>query len=72
MTAPSGTPAAPAGAPAAAPDGQDARPGAAEQEERAFCVRCSEPTEHPASTPGATLCPVCEWQEAERVACSCT
>ncbi|GAA2449792.1 hypothetical protein GCM10010405_36620 [Streptomyces macrosporus] len=64
-----------------APNEQDVRPGPdvdrsasgeREQEERAFCVRCGEPTEHPASTPGATLCPVCEWQEAERVACSCT
>ncbi|MEE4542543.1 hypothetical protein V2S66_11270 [Streptomyces sp. V4-01] len=36
----------------------------------ADCVLCSEPTEHPASTRGATLCPVCEWQEAQRTACS--
>jgi hypothetical protein len=36
----------------------------------ADCVLCGEPTEHPASTKGATLCPVCEWQEAQRTACS--
>ncbi|MFI1097182.1 hypothetical protein [Streptomyces sp. NPDC020917] len=37
---------------------------------RADCVLCGEPTDHPASTRGATLCPVCEWQEAQRNACS--
>ncbi len=36
----------------------------------AECVLCREPTEHPESTKGATLCPVCEWREAERAACS--
>ncbi|MFC4034908.1 hypothetical protein ACFO3J_26070 [Streptomyces polygonati] len=36
----------------------------------ADCVLCGEPTEHPASTRGATLCPVCAWQEAQRTACS--
>lgn len=36
----------------------------------ADCVLCGEPTEYPASTKGATLCPVCEWQEAQRMACS--
>ncbi|SEG09196.1 hypothetical protein SAMN05216223_103195 [Actinacidiphila yanglinensis] len=39
-------------------------------EPRADCVLCGEPTEHPNSTKGATLCPVCEWQEAQRTACS--
>ncbi len=39
-------------------------------EPRADCVLCGEPTEHPASTRGATYCPVCEWQEAQRTACS--
>lgn len=43
---------------------------APEREPRADCVLCGEPTEHPASTKGATLCPVCEWQEAQRTACS--
>jgi hypothetical protein len=36
----------------------------------AACVLRGEPTEHPASRRGATLCPVCEWQEAQRTACS--
>ncbi len=36
----------------------------------AECVLCREPTEHPESTKGATLCPVCTWQEAARSACS--
>ncbi|MFI1224546.1 MULTISPECIES: hypothetical protein [unclassified Streptomyces] len=36
----------------------------------AACVLCSEPTEYPESTKGATLCPVCAWQEAGRTACS--
>ncbi|SFE88043.1 hypothetical protein SAMN05216251_10636 [Actinacidiphila alni] len=36
----------------------------------ADCVLCGEPTEYPASTRGATYCPVCEWQEAQRTACS--
>ncbi len=38
--------------------------------ELADCVHCGDPTEYPASTRGATLCPVCEWQEAQRTACS--
>ena len=42
----------------------------APDEPRAECVLCREPTEYPASTKGATLCPVCEWQEAQRGACS--
>lgn len=37
---------------------------------RADCVHCGRPTEHPASVSGVTLCPVCEWQEAGRSACS--
>ncbi|MET8681355.1 hypothetical protein ABZW18_28190 [Streptomyces sp. NPDC004647] len=36
----------------------------------ADCVLCGEPTEYGAAQPGATLCPVCEWQEAQRTACS--
>ncbi|QGV77961.1 hypothetical protein [Streptomyces ficellus] len=36
----------------------------------AACVQCQEPTEYPESTRGITLCPVCEWREAERAACS--
>ncbi|WP_146259062.1 hypothetical protein [Streptomyces tateyamensis] len=37
---------------------------------RAACVLCGAPTEHPAATAGATLCPVCAWQQAGRAACS--
>ncbi|MBW8700214.1 hypothetical protein MBT84_11450 [Streptomyces sp. MBT84] len=36
----------------------------------ADCVLCREPTEYPESYRGITLCPVCEWQEAQRTACS--
>jgi hypothetical protein len=36
----------------------------------AECVLCREPTEYPESAKGITLCPVCEWQEAQRTACS--
>ncbi|MEV5257667.1 hypothetical protein AB0L02_06345 [Streptomyces anulatus] len=44
--------------------------GAAEGPPYAECVLCREPTEYPESTKGATLCPVCVWQEAGRTACS--
>ncbi|MFF1797262.1 hypothetical protein ACIF6L_10420 [Kitasatospora sp. NPDC086009] len=37
---------------------------------RADCVLCGEPTELPADHPGVTLCPVCTWQQAQRIACS--
>jgi hypothetical protein len=43
---------------------------AADGVEVADCVHCGDPTEYPASTRGVTLCPVCEWQEAQRTACS--
>ncbi|MFJ8358319.1 hypothetical protein [Streptomyces sp. NPDC093984] len=36
----------------------------------AECVLCRRPTEYPESYRGITLCPVCEWQEAQRTACS--
>ncbi|MCX5238371.1 hypothetical protein [Streptomyces prunicolor] len=36
----------------------------------AECVLCQKPTEYPESYKGITLCPVCEWQEAQRTACS--
>jgi len=36
----------------------------------AECVLCRKPTEYPESQKGVTLCPVCEWQEAQRTACS--
>ncbi|MFF3249868.1 hypothetical protein ACFYWP_02400 [Actinacidiphila glaucinigra] len=41
-----------------------------DDEPRAICVHCGERTEHPDSQPGATLCPVCAWHEAQRTACS--
>ncbi|MDI2129054.1 hypothetical protein [Yinghuangia seranimata] len=65
-----------------APDGDDTaycapaapRPEPATADEAgapyADCVRCGKPTEYPASRPGATLCPVCEWQDDQRGACS--
>ncbi|MFE4513344.1 hypothetical protein ACFRMQ_03975 [Kitasatospora sp. NPDC056783] len=37
---------------------------------RADCVLCGEPTELPADHQGSTLCPVCAWQQAQRIACS--
>ncbi|MEE4494185.1 hypothetical protein [Streptomyces sp. BE230] len=36
----------------------------------AECVLCRKPTEYAESVKGITLCPVCEWQEAQRTACS--
>ncbi|WP_406456217.1 hypothetical protein OG782_29910 [Streptomyces sp. NBC_00876] len=36
----------------------------------AECVQCRKPTEYAESVKGITLCPVCEWQEAQRTACS--
>ncbi|MBD3556927.1 MULTISPECIES: hypothetical protein [Streptomyces] len=63
-----GTYCAPAGPEApAAPPGPG---GAAGGPPYAECVLCREPTEYPESTRGATLCPVCAWQEAGRSACS--
>lgn len=47
-----------------------ARAARAEGPPYADCVLCGEPTEYGAGQPGATLCPVCEWQEAQRSACS--
>ncbi|MFD7923051.1 hypothetical protein ACFV3R_28015 [Streptomyces sp. NPDC059740] len=70
------TPAADRGPRTAAPTPpQDRTEGGTQQERqdaspRADCVLCGEVTEHPASRPGALLCPVCEWQEAQRSACS--
>jgi hypothetical protein len=54
----------PAGEPHAPRAAADDRPPYAE------CVLCREPTEYPESHRGITLCPVCEWQEAQRTACS--
>ncbi|MFF8653909.1 hypothetical protein [Streptomyces huasconensis] len=36
----------------------------------AACVLCQAPTEYPESHKGVTLCPACEWQEAQRTMCS--
>ncbi|MET9146897.1 hypothetical protein [Streptomyces sp. NPDC004042] len=46
------------------------RPPRADGPPYAECVLCREPTEYPESYKGITLCPVCEWQEAQRTACS--
>ncbi|SDO54313.1 hypothetical protein [Actinacidiphila guanduensis] len=51
---------------APAPSGTSAAPA----EPAAGCVLCGKPTEYPNSTKGVTLCPVCEWQEAQRLSCS--
>ncbi|NUS15718.1 MAG: hypothetical protein HOY69_30710 [Streptomyces sp.] len=48
----------------------NSRPQDQDREPLAECVLCREPTEYPASTRGAVYCPVCEWQEAQRTACS--
>lgn len=45
-------------------------PAAAGGSPFAECVLCRKPTEYPESVKGITLCPVCEWQEAQRSACS--
>ncbi|WP_269805581.1 hypothetical protein [Streptomyces geranii] len=41
-----------------------------DEDEYAECVLCREPTEYPRAQKGSTLCPVCEWQEGQRSACS--
>ncbi|MDX3072731.1 hypothetical protein [Streptomyces sp. MI02-7b] len=43
---------------------------AAPGEPVAECTLCREPTEYKARIPGTPLCPRCEWQEAQRTACS--
>ncbi|HZX38873.1 MAG TPA: hypothetical protein VFF37_11160 [Streptomyces sp.] len=48
----------------------DRTPTAAGGPPFADCVLCRKPTEYPESVKGVTLCPVCEWQEAQRTACS--
>ncbi|MCX5086172.1 hypothetical protein ACFVZD_00665 [Streptomyces sp. NPDC058287] len=45
-------------------------PAGATTEPFAECVLCRKPTEYPESRKGVTLCPVCEWQEAQRTSCS--
>ncbi|MGA5438238.1 hypothetical protein ACPCKW_01670 [Streptomyces griseoincarnatus] len=46
------------------------RPPKADGPPYAACVQCQEPTEYPEAYKGITLCPVCEWREAERTSCS--
>lgn len=46
------------------------RPPKATEGPYARCVLCLEPTEYAESAKGIVLCPVCEWQEAQRNACS--
>ncbi|MFD5751842.1 hypothetical protein [Streptomyces sp. NPDC127033] len=48
----------------------EATAATAEATAYAECVLCRKPTEHPETVRGVTLCPVCEWQEAQRTACS--
>lgn len=48
----------------AAPAGRVAGPPYAD------CLECGKPTEYGVATPGIVLCPVCEWQDAQRTACS--
>ncbi|MEU0970471.1 hypothetical protein ABZ357_35575 [Streptomyces sp. NPDC005917] len=47
-----------------------AKPPKADGPPYAECVLCQEPTEYPESYKGITMCPRCEWQEAQRTACS--
>ncbi|MBD9728024.1 hypothetical protein PV755_34495 [Streptomyces caniscabiei] len=54
----------------ATPDPARARAAGAVDGPFAECVLCRQPTEYPESHKGITLCPVCEWREAERTACS--
>ncbi|WP_164551845.1 hypothetical protein [Streptomyces sp. WAC 01529] len=44
--------------------------GAETGADRPECVLCQAPTEYPESHRGITLCPPCEWQEAQRTMCS--
>ncbi|MGV9558455.1 hypothetical protein [Streptomyces sp. NPDC003522] len=46
------------------------RPAGAGGPPYAECVLCRKPTEYPRAYRGITLCPGCEWQEAQRTACS--
>ncbi|WP_329462512.1 hypothetical protein [Streptomyces sp. NBC_01431] len=55
---------------ASGPTAAPAEPGGPVEGPFAECVLCRAPTEYPESTRGITLCPVCEWQEAQRTACS--
>ncbi|MEV2251837.1 hypothetical protein AB0I94_14865 [Streptomyces sp. NPDC050147] len=54
----------------AAGTGETAETGETAAGPFAECVLCREPTEYPETHKGVTLCPVCEWHEAQRSACS--
>lgn len=58
------------GTPASKPAPRPTDTGTDKEAAFAECVLCREPTEYPESVKGITLCPVCEWREAERTACS--
>ncbi|GHA02889.1 hypothetical protein GCM10010329_26250 [Streptomyces spiroverticillatus] len=50
--------------------GMDAPEQPADPTPMADCVLCGKPTEYPETVRGIVHCPVCEWQEAQRTACS--
>lgn len=56
--------------PGVAPQPEEARWIAAPGGPVAACTRCDEPTRYGSDAPGAVLCPRCEWQQAQRGACS--
>ncbi|MFD7259184.1 hypothetical protein [Streptomyces sp. NPDC059874] len=53
-----------------APAAPAGRGGAVAGPPYADCLECGKPTEYGVATPGVVLCPVCEWQDAQRTACS--
>ncbi|GJF28083.1 hypothetical protein KNE206_07830 [Kitasatospora sp. NE20-6] len=57
-------------APAPGTAAEGLTPAAPDAGPRADCVLCGEPTEYPEDRVGSTLCPVCTWQQAQRIACS--
>lgn len=69
-TAPETTPASASVSASSCAPAPARRPEPAAEGPFAACVLCQEPTEYPRSAKGVTLCPVCEWQEAQRTACS--
>lgn len=48
----------------------EAGPGGGGAVAMAACVLCGKPTEYPETVRGIVHCSVCEWQEAQRTACS--
>ncbi|MFJ6694728.1 hypothetical protein ACIQM4_01450 [Streptomyces sp. NPDC091272] len=49
---------------------KDERPGGPGRVPMADCVLCGKPTDYPETVRGVVHCPVCEWQEGQRTACS--